>query len=57
MRNFGRAAARLCHPARVSELILYVDRLWISPHAEAQWLRPSVRKFTEQARPPFVPYY
>jgi len=41
----------------VSELILYVDRLWISPHAEAQWLRPSVRKFTEQARPPFVPYY
>jgi glutathione S-transferase len=28
----------------------------LKAYAEAQWLRPSVRKFTEQARPPFAPY-
>lgn len=29
----------------------------LKAYAEAQWLRPSVRKFAEHPRPPFVPYY
>lgn len=31
-RGWHRCAC-LCHPAAVSELILYVDRFWISPYA------------------------
>lgn len=29
----------------------------LKAYAEAQWSRPSARKFVEYARPPYVPYY